>query len=190
MNNFFYSDAHFYHDRIRELCDRPYSSMEDMNESLISNINNTVGVDDNLYHLGDFCFSNIDNVEDIINRINCDNQYFILGNHDQVLLNGRGKLIRNPKVKKISSYMELSLKNSKNKNVNVCLFHYPMRSWNKQHYGSYALFGHMHGRMEPHGRSVDVGIDSPYILGEIPYRPFSFNEIATFMESRDIIRDF
>ena len=42
----------------------------------------------------------------------------------------------------------------------VCMMHYPLTAWNKQHYGSVQLFGHCHGKYQGVGRQVDVGYDN------------------------------
>ena len=41
-NLFFTSDTHFFHGRIIELCNRPFHSVEEMNEALITNWNRVV----------------------------------------------------------------------------------------------------------------------------------------------------
>ena len=43
---FFTSDTHFYHGNIIRFCNRPFKDVEMMNETIISNWNNTVGQDD------------------------------------------------------------------------------------------------------------------------------------------------
>ena len=52
---FFTSDTHFYHGNVIRFCNRPFENVEMMNETIISNWNNTVGLDDTVFHLGDFC---------------------------------------------------------------------------------------------------------------------------------------
>ena len=54
MEIFFTSDLHLGHKNIIKHCDRPFSSIEQMNRSLLTNINNIVGLNDDLYILGDF----------------------------------------------------------------------------------------------------------------------------------------
>ena len=46
MFTHFYSDPHFGHKGIIDLCGRPYQSVEQMNEALISNYNAVVGTSD------------------------------------------------------------------------------------------------------------------------------------------------
>jgi hypothetical protein len=59
--------------------------------------------------------------------------------------------------------------------VPAILCHYAFSRWERRHYGSYHFFGHSHGKYNPGGRSLDVGVDSAYVIfGE--YRPFSLEE--------------
>lgn len=50
----FTSDTHFNAQRTLELSKRPFNTVEEMNEELIKNWNNTVKENDIVYHLGDF----------------------------------------------------------------------------------------------------------------------------------------
>ena len=52
---YFTSDLHLNHARIIELANRPFGSVEEMNDTIIGNINDTVGADDTLWVLGDVC---------------------------------------------------------------------------------------------------------------------------------------
>ena len=50
---FFISDFHFNHRNIIAYCQRPFVSVEDMNETLIEIFNETVGASDTVYIGGD-----------------------------------------------------------------------------------------------------------------------------------------
>ena len=50
----FTADSHISHRNIIKYCKRPFSDVEEMNETLISNWNKVVGKDDFVFHLGDF----------------------------------------------------------------------------------------------------------------------------------------
>ena len=72
---FFTSDTHFYHGNIIRFCNRPFKDVEMMNETIISNWNNTVGQDDIVFHLGDFCLGGSAEWTKILDRLNgnpCD----------------------------------------------------------------------------------------------------------------------
>ena len=82
MNIFVKSDTHFNHKNIIKCCNRPYKDVEEMNEAIISNWNNSVTNDDIIYHLGDFGFGTKEELKQIFNRLN-GQKYLIMGNHDK-----------------------------------------------------------------------------------------------------------
>ena len=51
-----------------------------MNNTIINNWNSIVKNNDTIYHLGDFCLSNDDEIKSIFNRLN-GNKILIRGNH-------------------------------------------------------------------------------------------------------------
>ena len=57
-NVFFTSATHFFHNRIIDMAHRPFSSIEEMNDAIITNWNNKVPKDAIVYHLGDFAWGN------------------------------------------------------------------------------------------------------------------------------------
>lgn len=88
MNTWFTADNHYSHVNIIKYCNRPFSSIEEMNATLIRNWNSRVKPEDIVYHLGDFCFwkSNQDNhsrlsVRDWEAKLN-GKIIFVTGNHD------------------------------------------------------------------------------------------------------------
>lgn len=50
--------------------------------------------------------------------------------------------------------------------------HYPMMSWNRSHYNSIQLFGHLHSRWKGNKQQLNVGLDChnlyPVNIEEIP----------------------
>lgn len=157
-------------------------AVERMNDEFIDNINNMVGQDDTLYHLGDFCFAPKHHYYNAAKRyrdsINCNNITFIYGNHDHRSLT--------PLFNSCYDLHETHVNN-----IQIILCHYAMATWNKSHRGSWQLYGHSHANLEswidkvmPGRRSLDVGVDNAYqLLGE--YRPFSFEELQTYMKDRN-----
>jgi calcineurin-like phosphoesterase family protein len=85
-NVYVISDTHFFDDGIIPIAGRPFKSANEMNEALIANINAWVGHNDILFHLGDVgceAIENVQGMQDIISRINCENKILVLGNHDR-----------------------------------------------------------------------------------------------------------
>ena len=81
MKRYVTSDLHFYHKNILEYCQRPFDSVEQMNEVLIKNWNSVVNEDDIVYVLGDFCFGNKEMLKNIIGQLK-GRKILCLGNHD------------------------------------------------------------------------------------------------------------
>lgn len=78
---FFISDTHFGHKKIIEFSKErgEFGSIEEHDEFLVQNWNNTVGKRDTVWHLGDFCFGR-KNIA-IAERLN-GYKRLVMGNHD------------------------------------------------------------------------------------------------------------
>lgn len=83
MHRWVISDTHFYHERILGYCQRPFKTVEEMNEVLIKNWNSVVNEDDIVYILGDFCFGNKEMLKQIVSQLK-GRKILILGNHDRL----------------------------------------------------------------------------------------------------------
>lgn len=172
---FFTSDLHFGHANIIKFCNRPFLSVDHMNQELIKNINSTVGLDDTLYILGDLAFMQESEIIKILNQINCKNLHFIDGNHDKKIRNDSG----------IKRYFK-SYDVYKEINVNgqhIILFHFPLLEWNAGHRGAWMLHGHTHGTLVLPERLqdkkiVDVGVDV------WDMKPVSFNDLTIYMHDK------
>lgn len=78
---FVVSDTHFNHTNIIKYCNRPFSSVKEMDECLIENWNETVRDQDIVYHLGDVYFGTEGRV---VNKLK-GRKRLVLGNHDNGL---------------------------------------------------------------------------------------------------------
>lgn len=95
QNIWFTSDTHYSHSNICSATSkwkasnltRKFSSLEEMNNTIINNINNKVGEDDILFHLGDWSFGGLDKIFEFRKQIKCKNIHLILGNHDHHIEN-------------------------------------------------------------------------------------------------------
>lgn len=75
-------DTHFYHRNIIKYCNRPFDSVEEMNEQLIKNWNKVVNDKDVVYMMGDFALCGKDNIITLGKQLK-GRKRLILGNHDQ-----------------------------------------------------------------------------------------------------------
>ncbi|MBQ7646154.1 MAG: hypothetical protein IJS94_02685 [Clostridia bacterium] len=53
---YFIADTHFGHKNVLQLCDRPFETIEQMNETFIENWNRRVTGNDTVYIIGDMFF--------------------------------------------------------------------------------------------------------------------------------------
>lgn len=160
---------------------RDFASVEKMNETLVNGINQVVGAEDTLFCLGDWSFGGIESIKCFRDKIICKNIHLILGNHDHHIEDSEKGL--QTLFASVSSYKEIRVAKQR-----IVLSHYAHRMWNGSHFGAWHLYGHSHSNLEvrPHGKSMDVGVDNAYkLLGE--YRPFSFREIFSFLDKREIL---
>jgi len=181
MGIFFISDTHFGHKNIIDFCNRPFDSVEAMDEAMISNWNSVVSPKDTVYHLGDFGRGTTKYLIDTISRLN-GNITLLLGNHDSHKWGmTEGALLA---FDSVTTYRELKI----DKKL-IVLFHYPIASWNGSHHGSLHLHGHSHGTVATNGNRLDVGVDghSPDIPAT--YTPRSLEEVKLIMEKRDARKD-
>ena len=164
-----------------------------MNNHLIDRINEMVGVDDILWHLGDWAFARKDDYYRMCrsyrDRINCQNINIIWGNHDKPTkkMPGDDDYIIRDLFDKAFKLQDIQVPGQK---AHIFLSHYAMAVWDRSHRGAWCLYGHSHNTAEkaleshfPHRKSMDVGIDNAkVVLGE--YRPFSLEELQGLLQGR------
>lgn len=142
MANYFIADTHFGHKNIMFYDNRPFRDIDEHDKTLIDNWNNVVGIDDDVYILGDISWYNATKTIKIFKSLN-GTKHLIVGNHDN-------KLLRNRELQslftEITDYKELSLPDNKG----IVLCHYPIPCFKNHYYGWYHLYGHVHNGFEWH----------------------------------------
>lgn len=76
------SDEHFDHENIIKYCNRPFSSVAEMNDRMVSEWNNIVMMNDTVYVIGDFALTSIERIYHFCKILN-GRKILIKGNHDR-----------------------------------------------------------------------------------------------------------
>lgn len=172
----FTSDTHFGHANAIRFNDRPWESVEAMNQGLIDAINARVAPADTLYHLGDFSFRiGLEAARELRGRIRCRNIHWVPGNHDKdwTRPEAAGVFVVEPPI--------ATLKLDSGQKVVLC--HYPIMDWPGLRHGAIHLHGHIHAprAYNEWNRSMgmlryDVGVDANGCA------PVSLEEILAFFD--------
>jgi calcineurin-like phosphoesterase family protein len=177
MSLWFTSDQHFGHGKVSELCARPFSSVEEMNEVLVHRFNECVKPADTTYHLGDFSFLKVPISQKLLAQLNGEH-ILILGNHDRSM-----KSMLSIGFTQVHYNLTRSIQG-----VDVFMRHVPpasLRSCDARDFkpkfmvepGPHDLFlcGHVHEKWRRRGNVVNVGVD------QWDYAPVSLDEILGLM---------
>ena len=150
-----------------------------MNETIISNWNNTIGQDDIVFHLGDFCLGGSAEWTKILDRLN-GKIYLIMGNHD--LKNIRQGYIDRFEYVAMQMHIEIGKQR-------IYLNHYPFLCFDGGYKDVWQLFGHVHTRENNTGidaarlqylypTQYDVGIDNNN------FTPVSFEQVKRIISKQ------
>jgi calcineurin-like phosphoesterase family protein len=167
---YFTSDTHYGHRNIIKYCNRPFESVEEMDEEMIRRWNEVVGPQDHVYHLGDFAMGKV-SAPGILSRLN-GHKHLIWGNHDSPQIRSL------PQWASSQAYHELRLDGQF-----IILCHYKFDVFNKSHHGAIQFFGHSHGSMPGNNQQIDCGVDC------WDYRPVDLQTLLDGMRKLPPFRD-
>jgi len=156
---------------------REFMNLDKMNAAIVNNINQYVGQDDVLIHLGDWSFGGFEQIEEFRNRIICKEIHLTFGNHDHHIVNNRENCQRH-----FASSQWFLQANYLGETLE--LMHYPIASWNGLRKGRIHLHGHCHlpnNKKFGNGRRMDVGMD-----GNLEFSPYDLRKILNDMKKRPI----
>ena len=140
MTDFVIGCTHFGHKNIIRLANRPFSSVKEMDETMIEAWNAEVKPHDTVYHLGDFAFRG-DPPEKYAAKLN-GRLITIQGNHDP---KGWGRDMLTIKVN----------------NTRIVLCHYPIEEWDGWWRGALHFHCHTHkAEFRSAERRGNVGVDA------------------------------
>lgn len=167
---FFTSDLHLGHANIIRHCDRPFESVDEMDEVILQRWNAKVKPNDTVYILGDLMFRNKRAPEEYLTQMP-GKKHFIVGNHDKAWMKKAdlGQWIE-------SVDMMLFTSDGQRK-LTMC--HYPMMSWPFSNHEGWMIYGHIHENtdmdywplIDRYDRMLNAGVD---ING---FAPVTFEEM-------------
>ena len=166
--NYYIADLHLGHEKIIELCSRPFSSIEEMDEALIAAWNKKVHKDDRVYIVGDLIYKSATDPEKYLSRLK-GKKYLILGNHDGDWL---GKIDEKKWFEEVSPMLTVNTGHG-----NGMLCHYPVIDYRAK----YLIHGHVHlrygqdpTRVRRLGQTQVINVSQRYVLeiedGDCPPR--------------------
>jgi calcineurin-like phosphoesterase family protein len=189
----FTSDTHYNHANICSATTtwkdpvtcREFKTLEHMNAVIVGNINEVIGQDDILFHLGDWSFGGFEQIEIFRKQIVCQNVHIITGNHDHHIENNKDNC--QSLFSSVNKYLNLIVK----WNVNTpfmgeqrfALMHFPIASWDNMARGAIHLHGHVHFEKNKRigsGKMMDVGVDGNELY------PINMNEVLKLMRDQPI----
>lgn len=173
MATYYTSDLHLGHERVIELCNRPYGSIKQMNEAIIYNWNSVVTEEDYVFVLGDLAMGNIAETLKLTERLN-GIRILVPGNHDRCWSNYRNS---GPRVDDLKMYTDsgwfLHPQNYIDPNTKWRFCHFPYAGdvLDKDRYTEHRpvrttekalIHGHVHNlwRMDSAKRQINVGVDA------------------------------
>lgn len=180
----FTSDLHFWHKNICKYCNRPFETMEEMNQALIDNWNSVVKEDDTVFVLGDMGFCGYDKLEPLMSQLN-GKKYLIQGNHDSDKI-----VFRLYEANIIEGYYKMHevtiIGDAECPDQHLTLCHFPMIDWPDKERGAWMVHGHQHQLPETPSCSVkhwDVGVDKNNL------KPISFEQLKINITTQFVNRN-
>lgn len=166
---FFTSDQHLGHRNIIRLCSRPFASIEEMDETLISRWNAKVKDSDRVFVIGDLFFR-AEDPEGMLKRLK-GRKTLILGNHDSSWTN---KVDLSRYFEGVHTMLETS-----DGEHSITLCHYPMMTFNHC-MRSFMIHGHIHSNtnadywsyLQSHERILNASVEVNN------YEPVTFAELV------------
>jgi calcineurin-like phosphoesterase family protein len=183
------SDLHFCHQNILKYCPESrghFTSVEEMNESIVSTFNSVIDEEDTLIIAGDICFARPEIGVEFLKRIN-GKKKIVWGNHDTKLRESSSFHQSRALIGAVweGDYLEFDHK-FQDRKYKIVVSHYPFLTWNRAHHGAINLHGHGHAPFERRNtqgenvRQMDIGVDGCFMM------PHNMDDICSEMSRREI----
>ena len=168
---FFSADHHFCHLNIIRYCQRPFQTVEEMNEEMVRRWNTVVMPEDTVFYLGDFSLAK-SAVGLFATRLNGE-KYLIMGNHDACHPCHKKKALPAQQVYLDAGFKSLELERTLEiADRQVLLNHMPYLSGEESseykirhkdfrpaERDQWLLHGHIHEKWKSKEKMINVGVD-------------------------------
>jgi calcineurin-like phosphoesterase family protein len=170
MTTWFTSDNHFGHANIIKYCNRPFDSVDEMNEVMIERWNEVVDPSDRVVVVGDFALGKISETLPLAKRLNGE-KFLCPGNHDRVHPSSAKGLARWTAEYEAVGFkitaIEFPMYMKHGRWAIVSHFPYTGDSHQDDRYAEFRpedeglpiIHGHVHDQWKIDGRQFNVGVD-------------------------------
>lgn len=171
---YYTSDLHLGNKNIIKYEDRPWKTVEEMDEALIANWNRRVKPEDNVYVLGDFCLKGATRTIEYLEQLN-GHIHLLRGNHDHFMSQKSFEMWKWNSDKGDEVRLQGYYAHIEDNGREVILCHYPILYWDGMDgRRSIHLYGHVHtyrdcSKMAPNSYNVGVDVNNymPVTLEEL-----------------------
>lgn len=167
---FLISDLHLGHTNIIKYCSRPFSTVEEMNQTIISNWNNTIRSNDKVFFLGDMSFGRDSLKPREYLKLLKGNIIYLKGSHDKGI---RPSSDLGPKVKvHLSYHIEVT-------GIKFLLVHDPFDIYLNHDPIDWTIHGHVHDNepfLCPERKRINVSVEA------INYTPITLSRIVDIIK--------
>ena len=171
MTRWFTSDWHLGHSRVIDLVPRPFGSVEEMNETILSNMESVIGPDDITLIVGDLGLGKRRETIPMVKRIP-GRKILSSGNHDDTFqMHSKAAKARLQYIEwgldDVVDGLELTLADG----TDVLVDHFPYKGDHQDYEdrypeyrprddGKWLIHGHVHELWRVNGRQINVGVDA------------------------------
>ena len=178
--NWYFSDPHFGHVNMAK--HRGFSSVEEMDQTIVDNLNQYITKKDIIYCLGDvFWKGTYQDIRKFFTKIKFSRMIFIKGNHDKKLLS----FLNHTKDTRFELHDSLIVKDS---GIQLHLYHYPIFDWDRKFHNKpdnfkyLHLHGHQHQNQQNSLMRIKGAVNVNLDLNE--YKPLNIDVIKMIVNNQ------
>lgn len=166
MNYYFISDPHFGHRNVLSFESRPFESVEEMDQTIIDNVKQTIKPNDVIFWLGDMFFSNSERRKEIAAQLTAKGRHIvILGNHD------RGRVSN-------AQFLRLGFNPVRMHKFNeFFLTHEPLSLTNLLYLQDQGIRANVHGHLHRRDGGLDQNLYCCVSVERSNYKPIPYEEV-------------